>query len=379
MRHEQIEKWESAAEFLQTCQPDDPVYFFSPRRLVATHQFFSANFPGQVTYAVKANDHIDVLRALAKNGMAAFDVASIVEMAQVRKISRKAELHYHNPVRSEAEIAAAKSYGIRSWSIDCINEFEKLGTLPQDSEISVRFKLPMHGAAYDFGEKFGATPDVAVDILKRVVMRGYVPCLTFHPGTQCHDTDAWARHVKAAADIANRAGVSIARLNVGGGFAADRGDLLPANLDSFSKLMRARDLAFGRSGPELVCEPGRAMVADSFAVAVRVKSLRPDGSIIMNDGVYGALSEWRDMAAIGSRLINFYDAKGRLKNGPRVPRVVFGPTCDSLDRVKEPMPMPENIVEGDYMVVQGMGAYSMSLACRFNGYGQGAFIKTDTF
>lgn len=121
------------------------------------------------------------------------------------------------------------------------------------------------------------------------------------------------------------------------------------------------------------------MVADSFAVAVRVKSLRPDGSIIMNDGVYGALSEWRDMAAIGSRLINFYDAKGRLKNGPRVPRVVFGPTCDSLDRVKEPMAMPENIVEGDYMGVQGMGAYSMSLACRFNGYGQGAFIKTDTF
>jgi len=61
------------------------------------------------------------------------------------------------------------------------------------------------------------------------------------------------------------------------------------------------------------------------------------------------------------------------------PRVVFGPTCDSLDRVTQPMALPKSIAEGDVIVVDGMGAYSMSLACEFNGYGAIHVIKLEEF
>jgi len=379
MRHERIDNWPTAAEYLKKTRPDDSVYFFSPRRLCATHLFFSDIFPGTVTYAVKANDHVDVLRTLAQAGMTAFDVASVVEMAKVRSVSPNAQLHYHNPVRSQSEIAIAKTFGVRSWSIDCLAELDKLGDLPPGSEIAVRFKLPMQGAAYDFGEKFGTTPENAASLLQAVVARGFVPCLTFHPGTQCTDVEAWARYIHEAARIAEAAQVRIARLNVGGGFASDRGAEMPDLEKSIAHIAMTHAKVFASTLPELVCEPGRSMVANSFAVGLCVKAIRPDGSLILNDGIYGALAEWRDMVAVGSRLIAVYSADGTPKTSPSRPRVVFGPTCDSLDRVDQQIALPNDIEEGDYIVIQGMGAYSLSLACGFNGYGQGAVVKTEDF
>ena len=53
------------------------------------------------------------------------------------------------------------------------------------------------------------------------------------------------------------------------------------------------------------------------------------------------------------------------------PRVVFGPTCDSLDRVPGTLDLPGDAAEGDYLLFAGMGAYSLSIATRFNGYGLG--------
>ena len=378
MRHEQIPH--PIEHHIQDAfAAEGTVYAFSPARLRARVSLFQGCFPGLVTYAVKANDHPLVLQTLVDAGMQAFDVASVAEMQRVREVNPTAVLHYHNPVRSRQEIECAKEFGVRSYSIDDKTELDKLGDLPKGSEIAVRFKLPMQGAAYDFGEKFGTTPDVAAELLQIVAARGYVPCLTFHPGTQCTDHTAWARHIKAAVQICEAAGVRIARLNVGGGFAADRGVVYPDLSPVFAEIAQAKDRYFGTEAPELVCEPGRSMVSDSFSVMLSVKAVRPNGAVILNDGIYGALAEWRDMAAIGTRLIRVYDRHGVQRKDELRPRVVFGPTCDSLDRVTQPMALPKSIAEGDMIVVDGMGAYSMSLACEFNGYGAIHVIKLEEF
>ncbi|MEC8042714.1 MAG: hypothetical protein VX181_18805, partial [Pseudomonadota bacterium] len=57
--------------------------------------------------------------------------------------------------------------------------------------------------------------------------------------------------------------------------------------------------------------------------------------------------------------------------GTAKPMVVFGPTCDSIDRLPEPVELPDALQEGDYVLFDGMGAYSLSLATDFNGYGLG--------
>ncbi|SFE57701.1 type III PLP-dependent enzyme domain-containing protein [Roseivivax sediminis] len=354
-----------ASEYLIRHRPDAPVMFFRPDLLAATAAAFRAGFPGRVTYAVKANPAVEVLGTLAAAGIDAFDVASPEEMTRVREAAPGAALHYNNPVRSADEIAAGKRMGVDSWSVDRMSEFDKLGALPEGSEVSVRLALPVPGAAYDFGSKFGAGPDLAVEILAAVAARGFVPALTFHPGTQCPDGAAWARYIHACADIARRADVQLARLNVGGGFPAHRGGAAPDLAAIFAAIRTATAEAF-EAPPALICEPGRAMVAEAVTLALRVKAVE-SGALTLNDGVYGALGEWRDLPA-PSR-IDVISPDGHLRRAAGVPRIVFGPTCDSLDRLPRPLDLPGDIAEGDYLLIPGMGAYGAALVTAFNGYG----------
>lgn len=359
--------WLDPLTHLRRLRPDHAVMYFSP--LVLQHQArrFMDGFPGLVTYAVKANARPEVLVNLVAAGVTGFDVASPAEMEAVRAISPDAALHYNNPVRTPAEVQAALRAGVVSASVDSQSELEKLAPLGP-IEVSVRLALPVRGAAYDFGEKFGVGPDAAVDLLQQVAARGHIPAITFHPGTQCTDAQAWVAYIREAARVAERAGVPLARLNVGGGFAAHRHGDAPDLEQVFDRIGQAVQAHFPQP-PALVCEPGRAMVAEAFTLATRVKALRPNGAVFLNDGIYGALSELRDIS--GSDRVQVLDPTGRPRQGAPVARIVFGPTCDSLDRLPEPVPFPQDTAEGDYLLFSGMGAYSLAIATRFNGYGVG--------
>ena len=142
-------------------EPDQVMLYFCPSVLQSTAHRFQHGFPGLVTYAVKANAGDEVLSNLVAAGIQAFDVASPAEMRAVRAVCPHAALHYNNPVRSLDEIAVARSLGVQSYSVDCLQELEKLGDLPGDTEISVRLALPIAGAVYDFGSKFGVGPEAA--------------------------------------------------------------------------------------------------------------------------------------------------------------------------------------------------------------------------
>ena len=348
--------------------PDTAVLYFSPDVLQATARRFQAGFGGLVTYAVKANPCEEVLANLAAAGIGAFDVASPEEMRAVRRVCPTAVLHYNNPVRSPAEVAMASDMGVRSFSIDCLGELDKLtGHVAPQSEISVRLALPVRGAAYDFGAKFGAGPDRAAVLLQEVVKRGFTPSMTFHPGTQCADPAAWGAYIGAVAEVATAAGVRLARLNVGGGFAAHRVGEAPDLEAIFAHISTEVARAFGANGPALVCEPGRAMVAEAFTLAVRVKAVRDCGAIFLNDGVYGGLTEMRDIGAPDRIAVIAPDGTPR-KAAPRT-CILFGPTCDSIDRLPDPLALPGDLQEGDYLLISGMGAYSQSLSTGFNGYG----------
>lgn len=360
-------RWETPIAHIQRHRPDTAQLYFSPAALQGMARRFQAGFGGLVSYAVKANPGEEVLANLVAAGIRAFDVASPREMQAVRAVCGDAVLHYNNPVRSGDEVAEARAYGVASCSVDCARELEKLERLPRTTEIAVRLALPVAGAAYDFGDKFGLDPRRAAVLLRQVAERGFVPAITFHPGTQCADPGAWGAYIEAAAKVARAADVRIARLNVGGGFASHRGGAAPDLEAIFEHIRAVTERSFGAQAPGLVCEPGRAMVADALTLATRVKALRACGAVFLNDGIYGGLMEMRDIGAPGR--IRVIDAQGRERRAAPMPRAVFGPTCDSLDRLPEPLPLPGDIAEGDYVLFDGMGAYSRCLSTGFNGYG----------
>lgn len=370
--------WANPAEIIRNLAPENPVMAFAPTVLRATAQRFVQGFPGLVTYAVKSNPDEAAIRTLAAAGIRGFDVASPYEIDLIGRLAPHAARHYHNPVRSRAEIAHAVEAGIKAWSVDSQSELDKLfARVPSEGcEISPRFKLPVLGAAYDFGSKFGASPEQAAELLRAVADRGYIPSLTFHPGTQCTDPQAWAAYIVAAAEICAMAGVRAQRLNVGGGFPSHRVAGIEPDLTAiFQRIATATAKAFGKNAPELVCEPGRGLCGDAYALITRIKALRDGAGIFLNDGVYGGLLELPQIGNLDR--LQVLTPEGAPRLGETIPRVIFGPTCDSLDRLPGELALPGTIQEGDYIVFHGAGAYSTVTNTRFNGFGQLAHMTVN--
>lgn len=362
--------WTNPTEYLRNQQPENPVLFFAPSVAQAAARRFIDGFPGMVTYAVKSNPGEAMVENLAAAGIRGYDCASPFEIDLIRRLAPDAAIHYNNPVRARHEIAYAVERGVKSYSVDSKSELAKLiEMVPADgTEISVRFKLPVAGAAYNFGAKFGATSELAVELLRDVAAAGFIPSLTFHPGTQCTDPAAWEFYIREAAVIAQKAGVTIARLNVGGGFPNYRlNAVVPQIETTFQLIDRVATEAFGADRPLLVCEPGRALCGDAFSLAARVKAVRDDSHVFLNDGVYGTLTELPMIGVIDR--MEVLTAEGTRRTGPVQPRIVFGPTCDSVDRLPGELPLPADIAEGDYVIWHGMGSYSTVTNTRFNGFG----------
>lgn len=362
-----------ACAFSRHHAPGHPVLCFAPDILAARAKRFLNEFPGQVTYAVKSNSSLPVLATLTAAGLKGFDVASVGEIEAVRGINPAAELHYHNPIKSPDEIASSYAqHNVRHFALDDECELKKIVTVadPANTVLAVRFRLKGTQAVHDFTTKFGATPDDAVKLLRKVCDAGFIPALTFHPGSQCYDPHAYTRHISAAAEIARQAGVELANLNVGGGFPAEYpGAGLPP-LEAFFEAIRTSTLkAFGAHAPMLTCEPGRAMVAPSMSLLVQVKHVR-NGSdeIFLSDGIYGALMEL-SQAPLHPPVRLIRDG-AEFATGSTKPFTAYGPTCDPLDTLPAPLALPTDVRPGDYVELGFMGAYSCATATGFNGYGQ---------
>ncbi len=366
--------WADPATYLVSNQPDKPVHFFCPSALHAKAKVFQDGFPGLVTFAVKSNPDPMVITNLVRAGLTGFDVASPNEIRLIRQLAPTATMHYNNPVKSRSEITFAVGQCVRSFAVDSVNELAKLTDLvPKGAEMSVRFKLPVKGAVYDFGTKFGAEPRKAADLLRAVQAAGYLPSLTFHPGTQCEDPGAWAAYISEAAAIARAADLPLHRLNVGGGFPCRVGTARPELSAFFDTISSTVGEAFGNHPPALVCEPGRGMVAEAFAHAVRIKGIGDSGALYLNDGIYGGLSEFPVLPVV--RSFDVIGPDGAKRTGETQPRTLFGPTCDSLDTLPNPLDIPGDTQEGDYILFPSMGAYVRGVTTDFNGYGQ---IETAT-
>ncbi len=365
-----IAGYETTVDVLCAHRPQHPVLCFSEETLTEQVQRFFAEFPGEVTYAVKANDSEQVLATLVDAGMNVFDVASLEEMALVRAHHANARFNYHNPVKSRIEIQTAyRRYGVRQFAFDDIGELTKLMEIckPEDTTLMVRFRMEGSSAAHDFSSKFGASQTDAVTLLRAAHDLGFATGLTFHPGSQCFDPNAYSNYIGAAAQISLAAGVELARLNVGGGFPAvyAEDDLAPLSI-YFNAIAVATQAHFKGRVPPIACEPGRALVASCMSLLVAVKHVRPNtNEVFLQDGIYGTLMEFSQTS--------LRPAVRLLRNGTQchapAPFHIYGPTCDPLDRLPGTYELPSDIKEGDYLEFATMGAYSTATSTRFNGYG----------
>ena len=360
-------------------RPDLPVHCLRPSTLRAAAATFVAGFPGTVLYAVKCNPNPAVLRALWDGGVRHFDCASAGEVALVRTTLPRAHIHFMHPVKSRSAIREAwERRGVQDFVVDSAGELDKIAAetahRPGRPGIVVRLALPRGGARYDLSGKFGAAPDEAVALLHAARALGARLGISFHVGSQCTDPAAWTRALDLTALVLARFGHPVDVIDVGGGFPVSYPDVTPPPPDDF---FAAIGQGFRRlnlpAATELWCEPGRALVAPGQSLVVRIDGRRGD-HLYINDGVYGSLSDAGVPAfRFPCRLIR----AGGVSAAPAHAFVLFGPTCDSADRMEGPFLLPADAKEGDWIEIGQLGAYGASLRTGFNGFDRTLEVEVD--
>lgn len=375
-----------------TLRPDAPVYCFRPAVLAADAKAFMAEFPGKTAYAVKTNSENFVLKGLVDAGISAFDVASPREFAAARAVSPDAELLYMHPVKAQSDIRLAlETYKIRVMSLDHEDEIAKIlrvvRALDLDpASITLFVRLQTKGAAaYELSKKFGAAPAHAVELVERIHRIGFRVGLAFHVGSQIGDLAVYERALASADWVRGRAGVPLAALDVGGGFPAVYGDdprrrkVEMPDLPGLMAQLRREISEWGFDDLPLIAEPGRVIVARSLSVIVRVL-LKKGRRLYINDGIWGSLSDsWTGKITLPARLI--LDPARKRRSGSLeklVPFKVCGATCDSVDILSRPFWLPETADTGDWVEIGHIGAYSLGLRTRFNGFYPDAFVEVAT-
>jgi len=364
-----MRKFKSVNELVNTLKPDYPVYCIRSEEIKKSVKFFKENFPGKVLYAVKTNSHEKVIKQIISNGINDFDVASINEIKLIHKINPNVNLHFMHTVKSKDSISSAYfDYGVKSFSLDNKDELRKIleaTKQAKDLRLFVRIAISNEHAEIDLSRKFGALPSEALGLVRLCKEHSKKLGISFHVGSQCMHKISYTKGIKEIENIVKKTKIIPDIINLGGGFPAIYPDLKPEPLINYMEEIKKSlsNLKWDKL-PEIICEPGRAIVAESGSTIVKV-ILRKKQSLYLNDGTYGTLF---DAGVPNFVLPTKMITDGRIQSKKLTAFNFFGPTCDSLDYMKGPFLLPNNIREGDYIELGQLGAYGLTFRTNFNGF-----------
>ncbi|MDA9966549.1 type III PLP-dependent enzyme [Candidatus Pelagibacter sp.] len=364
-----MQKFKTVDELINQLKPEKPIYCIRKKSIKSASTYFRNKFPGKVLYAVKTNSHPEVLKTIVESGIENFDVASIQEIKDIRAISPDAKCSYMHTVKSRENIKEAYfNFNIKAFSLDTKDELIKIieaTNQAKDLELFVRVAVSNEHAEIDLSKKFGALTSEAIGLLRLTKQYAKKVGLSFHVGSQCMHPISYSKGIADIGNIIRKTKIIPDYINIGGGFPAIYPDLVPQSLDNYFEEIKKGLLNLKLEKlPEILCEPGRALVAESGSTIVRV-NLRKKQKLYINDGTYGTLFDAGTPNIVyPSRLI---------KNGKIVSKKLtafnfYGPTCDSMDYMKGPFLLPNNIKENDYIELGQLGAYGLTFRTQFNGF-----------
>ncbi len=375
-----MQKFKTVEELINQLKPSEPIYCIRKKSIQLASKFFQNKFPGKILYAVKTNPNQFVLKTIIESGIKNFDVASINEIKTIRDIDKSAKCAYMHTIKSRESIKEAYfKYDVKAYSLDSKDELIKIiesTNQAKDLELFVRVAVSNEHAEIDLSKKFGAIPSEAAGLLRLTKQYAKKIGLSFHVGSQCMHPISYSKGIAEIGNIIKRTKIIPNFINVGGGFPTIYPDLVPQSIQSyFEEIKSSLENLKLEKLPEIICEPGRAIVAESGSTIVRV-NLRKKQKLHINDGTYGTLFDAGFPNIVyPSKLIT----NGRIISKKLNAFDFYGPTCDSMDYMKGPFILPNNIKENDYIELGQLGAYGLTFRTDFNGlYSNNIFEVEDS-
>ena len=362
-----------ARSVVRALQPDEPIILNRPHAAARAARFFVEKFPGKSLYAVKANPSPDLLEVLWDNGVTHYDVASIAEVRLVRATLPGATLCFMHPVKAPSAIREAyRQHGVRTFSLDSVEELEKIveacrddeGEPAQDLRLCVRLRVSSEYSELSLASKFGCDLTEAPQLLQQARQHADWLGVCFHVGSQAMTPFAYVQALERVRVAIGEASVVIDMIDVGGGFPSVYPGMEPPPLEDYFQIIHQNfyNLPIAYNA-ELWCEPGRALCAEYSSLIVKVEKRRGE-ELYINDGAYGALFDaahvdWKfPVRALEDDLIK-----------PEMDFAFYGPTCDDADYMQGPFVLPEDIQAGDFIEIGMLGAYGAAMKTDFNGFG----------
>jgi ornithine decarboxylase len=319
-------------------------------------------------YAVKCNPNTLILKILASLDVN-FDCASKNEIASVVSVTEDPKrIIFANPCKMSNQIKYARANDVDLMTFDSDHELYKIKLYHPYSDLILRIKVDDSQSMCQFGCKFGVNLDDVERILgiaKALSLN--VVGISFHVGSGCKNPDQFKSAIsdsKKCFDIAHAMGMKFTILDIGGGFEDD----------TFEETARviSETLAEAQFGEDVqvIAEPGRFFVSSSHTLVVNVIGKKDivdltDGEKMfvyyLNDGMYGSFN-----------CVHFDHAKPVIcpfneRDGKRYKSKIFGPTCDSMDKITDEVFLPELAI-GEWCYVENFGAYTCAAASTFNGF-----------
>ncbi len=337
--------------------------------------FAGAGLDVAVHYAVKANDHLAVLRVLHEEGLGA-DVVSAGELLRARRAGVAAsEIVFSGVGKTDDELRLAAGEGIGQVNVESAEELEALSAVASAMGRVVRVALRVNpdvdagthekistGRA---GDKFGIAYGEAVALYARAAgMAGVRPVgLAVHIGSQIAEgapfRAAYGRVAGLVGDI-RAAGHAVEVVDCGGGLGISYRDEAAGSPEVWAGAIRAE---LGGLGVRLMVEPGRWLVGPAGVLLASVVRAKRSGGhrFVVLDAAMTELARpalydaWHGVLAVGA-----VDALGEAS-----PAEVVGPVCESADILARGRRLPA-LAEGAVVAVLDAGAYGAVMGSHYN-------------
>ncbi|KAJ5435620.1 Mitochondrial 2-oxoadipate and 2-oxoglutarate transporter [Penicillium cf. griseofulvum] len=378
---------------------DVPFFVADTKKIVQQHQRWRNALPNiHPFYAVKCNPDPKLLQLLADMDVN-FDCASLAEIEQVLDMGiDPSRIIFAHPCKAPSALDIAARRGVRWTTFDNSDELDKILKISPGLELLLRIYVQDHTAKVALGEKFGAPIEIARTLLEYARELGLkivgvsfhigmvlFPCIVVSsfwlqfnkrmvPRSGASDPNAFVtavQHAKCVFDDAKSLGFDMQILDIGGGFE-------DTNFETMAYSLREEIARQFTSPVTLIAEPGRFYASGFYTMVCQVIARRtqkdtttkqPD-MLYLNDGLYGCFSmKWSEDKIFVPTLV---ELRGTSTPAPREWKPhrysIWGPTCDSIDCISKEVVMDQEMMIGDWVRFQDMGAYTISAASRFNGF-----------
>ncbi|XP_056263016.1 ornithine decarboxylase-like [Pseudoliparis swirei] len=381
---------------LASADNEQPFHVANLDSIFEKHLKWRTNLPRvKPFYAVKCNNDAAVLRMMTALDTG-FDCASKVEIQTMLSLGVTPDkIIYAHTTKPLSHIRYARTHGVHTMTFDSEEELLKISRCHAKAKLVLRIAVDDSASKVRLSLKFGARLESVAKLLGRAGDLGLeVIGVSFHVGSGCTDSLAFRRAIADARrvfDLGNLLGLQMSLLDIGGGFSGIEDCLV--EFEEFSEVINAALDEFfpPDSGVQIIAEPGRYFVDSAFTLAANVIGKKviaddldehsdgehnsPDRLMMyyLNDGVYGSMSYIINDAAHNRlepylhRVLSYFNVCVVESSEQRFRSVLWGPTCDSIDKVTDSCWIPELDV-GDWLLVDNMGAYSVSLSTDFNSF-----------